>query len=51
MSDIIIHPNEAVLKGELKNLVRNSVEKTLNNGFMMVLHAHQPLNLRPAFDR
>lgn len=30
MSDNIIHLNEAALKGELKNLVRNSVEKTLN---------------------
>lgn len=30
MSDDIIHLNEAALKGELKNLVRNSVEKTLN---------------------
>ena len=30
MSDNIIHLNEAALKGELKDLVRNSVEKTLN---------------------
>lgn len=30
MSDNIIHLNEAALKGELKNIVRNSVEKTLN---------------------
>lgn len=30
MSDNIIHLNEVALKGELKNLVRNSVEKTLN---------------------
>lgn len=30
MSDNIIHLNETALKGELKNLVRNSVEKTLN---------------------
>ena len=31
MSDNIIHLNEAALKGELKNLVRSSVEKTLND--------------------
>ena len=30
MSDNIIHLNEAALKGELKDLVRNSVEETLN---------------------
>ncbi len=30
MSDNIIHLNEAALKGELKTLVRDSVEKTLN---------------------
>ena len=30
MSDNIIHLNEAALKGEFKNLVRNSAEKTLN---------------------
>ena len=30
MSDNIIHLNEAALKGELKSLIRNSVEKTLN---------------------
>ena len=30
MSDDIIQLNEAAIKGELKNLVRNSVEETLN---------------------
>ncbi len=30
MSDNIIYLNEVALKSELKNLVRNSVEKTLN---------------------
>ena len=30
MSDNIIQLNEAAIKGELKNLVKNSVEETLN---------------------
>ncbi len=30
MSENIIHLNEVALKGELKDLVRNSVEETLN---------------------
>ena len=30
MSDNVIHLNEADLKGELENLVNNSVQKTLN---------------------
>lgn len=30
MSDNIIQLNEAAIKGELKDLVRNSVEETLN---------------------
>ncbi len=31
MSEKIIQLNEAIIKEELKNLVRNSVEETLNN--------------------
>jgi len=31
MSDKIIHLNEGVIKQELKELVRHSVEETLNN--------------------
>lgn len=30
MSDNILQLNEAAIKGELKNLVKNSVEETLN---------------------
>lgn len=31
MSEKIMHLNEGAIKQELKNLVRNSVEETLNN--------------------
>ena len=47
MSDNIIHLNEAALKGELKNLVRNSVEKTLNE---LLNHEADWCILRPVTD-
>jgi hypothetical protein len=46
MSDKIIHLNEGAIKQELKELVRQSVEETLNNlleqeGFMSATHSSQ----------